>query len=300
MQLKQGTLWGANGGVALDDALRCTEYLNSRGQKKKREGKEKHPFRVNTGSMFANEVTGHHLTPAAELQLERTKIGDVTTSVAGTRDHYDFSFTAPGELQMRWLSCVCTGCAKRKFETCVNKHMVGKRVERTVEVSATAGVAARTAQQKLTWQQLADKLEQGDVVAAFSDQDEAYPRVKYWLGTVIRVRQAAKEGEHCPALKDSGPLFKGPRGDSPADVVVELTWLERSSIREEDDLNFKAVSNEVHLIHASTLRLGPLILTTPEPGQQQARTRNSHRSAVRELSAAQHQDIVAAQLMYED
>ena len=288
MQLAKGTLWGANDGIPMDNAEKCTAYLESR-LREKTPGKENFPFPVQTGSTYSCEVTGHHFTDKEKLEDVRVQLPDVTT-VAGTRDHYDFTFDGPGALMMRWLSCPCVACWERDFEACKNAHMVGQRVARTVTASGTAGVAAKRAQQKRTWQRLAQDVEVGDIVACFSDGDVNYPRVKYWLGGVTRKPYLVTEadGIYCPTLGEAGALFKGPRGDNPGEHVVEVKWLERKSTREADDLRFMRESDEPHLVHANTLRLGKISL---EAGTVRR---------ILALPTATHTEITEKQQLYDD
>eukprot|EP01047_Picozoa_sp_COSAG01_P036590 COSAG01_NODE_2863_length_6958_cov_7.166351_2_plen_1087_part_00 len=290
MQLAKGTLWGANGGIPLDNAEKCTAYLESR-LREKTAGKEKFPFPVQTGSTYSCEVTGHHFTAKEDLEDVRVRLPDVTT-VPGTRDHYDFTFDGPGALMMRWLSCPCVACWDRDFEACKNAHMVGQRVARTVTATATTGVAAKRAQQKRTWERLAQGAEVGDIVACYSDGDVNYPRVKYWLGKVTRKPYLVTEAEgiYCPTLGEAGALFRGPRGDSPGEHVVEVKWLERKSTREVDDLTFEEKCSDPHLVHANTLRLGKIELTS----------HSSRRRTLLTLPTPTHTEITAKQQLYED
>jgi hypothetical protein len=192
---------------------------------------------------------------------------------------------------MRWLGCPCDMCWQRQYDHCVNKQSVGQRVPREVRQTATQGVAGRRAEQELTWKQCAQAIKKGDYVACYTDGDAQYPRVKYWVGRVLQVaHQILDDDTECPSLGPTGPTFLGPRGDSPGQIALTVQWLERRSTREADDLTFHAVSDDPHLVHASTLRKVGMVLTEKIVGTK----------TFLALSGQQHTGIMASQRLYED
>ena len=266
-QLRNGELNRQNSQVALplSTAPRCTEFLNSRNKVKDPpmttadpetgrpitltgpNGLPKVlPFEPNTGSSYAVEVAGHHLTEQSDLETQRDGNPQVSITGKGTRSHFHYRFTRQkGQMFQRWLACPCARCVERDWDGCVNKALIGGWVERTIMATGGSGVAQHLQVRRNCSSRCTREIESlGQTVAMITTTDVT-DRRKYWLGTVTKLPYKCAAATLCPS---SGEQF------SKGEEVLHVVYFDNIGLATSHDRTYHKSDAREYIVRCATLR----------------------------------------------
>ena len=191
----------------------------------KETGLEDIPSKPRKGCAFALKKVEWQFVDDAVLDAARLPRNNEDASVVtGTLSHYNFRFISVGKLQMRWLSCPCSNCLSKCWDSCTNKAWVGEFEEVEQQQIGNHGYGARDTEQKRLTNEMASAIKVGSTAAIYTSIDPQCHT--YWLVKVSKLPWIVEGPGECAT---SGDKFEE------GDQIFDVTYFDRQGAQEGGD-----------------------------------------------------------------